>query len=75
MPVDHQEYAKTLHTIGLVYRALSDDKTALIYFQEALRIRYSSLGKSHPLLASTCYQLSLIHHDRAEYEIALDYVQ
>ncbi|CAF1294715.1 unnamed protein product [Rotaria sordida] len=43
MPIAHQGYAHTLHTMGLVYRALSDDKKAVIYFQEALRIRYASL--------------------------------
>ncbi|CAF1238134.1 unnamed protein product [Rotaria sp. Silwood1] len=61
--------------MGLVYRALDNDKEALICFQEALRKRHSLLGKDHPYLASTYYQLSLIHSDRAEYEFALDYVQ
>ncbi|CAF4009678.1 unnamed protein product [Rotaria sp. Silwood1] len=75
MPIDHQEYAQTLHVMGLVYRALGDDNKALISFQEALRKRYLLLGKDHPYLASTYYQLSLIHNDRAEYELALDYIQ
>ncbi|CAF5048866.1 unnamed protein product [Rotaria sp. Silwood1] len=75
MPVDHQGYAETLHSMGLVYHGIGDDKKALICFQEALRQRHSLLGKDHPYLASTYYQLSLIHNDRVEYEIALDYVQ
>ncbi|CAF4799667.1 unnamed protein product [Rotaria sp. Silwood1] len=75
MPVDHQGYAQTLHSMGLVYHGFGDDTKALICFQEALRQRHSLLGKDHPYLASTYYQLSLIHNNRAEYEIALDYVQ
>ncbi|CAF1233772.1 unnamed protein product [Rotaria sordida] len=73
--VYHQGYGQTLHTMGLVYRAHGDDKKAFISFQEALSKRYLILGKDHPDLASTYYQLSLMHNDRAECELALDYVQ
>ncbi|CAF0905405.1 unnamed protein product [Rotaria sordida] len=75
MLVDHQGYAQTLHTMGLVHRALGDDKKALIYLQQALQKQYSLLVKDHPYLASTYYQLSLIHNDRGESETALDYIQ
>ncbi|CAM4820701.1 unnamed protein product [Rotaria magnacalcarata] len=75
MPVDHVDYGQTLHIMGLVYRILNDDDKALLSFQRALLQRYSLLGKDHPYLASTYYQLSLIYNDRGKYELALDYVQ
>ena len=75
MPIELQGYAQTLHIMGLVYRALGDDNEALIAFQEAARRRYSLLGKEHPHLALTYYQLGLLHSDRAEYELALAYVE
>ncbi|CAF5128094.1 unnamed protein product, partial [Rotaria sp. Silwood1] len=43
MPVDHQGYAQTLHSMGLAYHGIGDDKKALICFQEALRQRHSLL--------------------------------
>ena len=75
MPVELQGCAQTLHIMGLVYRALGHDDEALFSFEEALKRRYSLLGKDHPHLASTYYQLSLLHYDRGEYELAFDYVQ
>lgn len=70
-----QGYAQTLHIMGLVYRALNRDDEALSSFEQALGKRYSLLGKDHPHLASTYYQLSLLHYDRGDYDRAFDYIQ
>jgi len=75
MSIELQGYAQTLHIMGLVHRALGNDDKALICFQETIRRRYSLLGKDHPHLASTYYQTSLLYYDRAEYELAFDYIQ
>jgi tetratricopeptide (TPR) repeat protein len=74
MPIDHQAHGETFHILGLVYRSLGNNEKAYEHFIKALRKR-DSLSKDHPNVASTCYQLSLIHEDRGEYKLALEYAK
>ncbi|CAF1539872.1 unnamed protein product [Adineta ricciae] len=75
MPVNHQGYGQTLHITGLVHRALGDDSKALIAFEDAVKKQHSFLSVDHPRLASTYYQLSLLHADHNHNELALDCIQ
>jgi tetratricopeptide (TPR) repeat protein len=75
MTIEHKDHAQTLHISGMVYCALGDNEKAYSYFKEALYKRESLHVKDHPSVASTCYQLSLIHEVRGEYELALQYAK
>ncbi|CAF3090410.1 unnamed protein product [Rotaria sp. Silwood2] len=66
MLIGHEEYATTLDRMSLVYRARGDDNKGMTSSQETLRRRYLLLDKDYLHLASTYYQHSLTHNDRAE---------
>jgi hypothetical protein len=76
MPADHPGQAQTLHTMGLVQRALGNREQALDCLKGALRMRESLLADDHPCVAHTCYELSVLYAERDdEKTIALDYAR
>ena len=59
----NEDIAKSLHNLGNCLWRLGQNKDALGYFQEALKIRRSILGDKHIKVANTLYSLGLTNRD------------
>ena len=76
MPTNHPAEAETLHTMGLVQRALGNREQAIDYLKQALRIRQLLLADNDPAVAWTAYELSIVYAERDdEKTIALEYAK
>ncbi|NJL58358.1 MAG: tetratricopeptide repeat protein [Desulfobacteraceae bacterium] len=58
---NHPDTATTLHNLGLVYAKRNENKTALSYLEEALKIRTQTLGNRHPRVRRTKGYIDDIH--------------
>lgn len=58
----------TLNELSNLYRVMGDDNNAEIHYRKMLDIREKTLGPDHPATALNYYNLSIILHDKCNYE-------
>ncbi|AEF80439.1 tetratricopeptide repeat protein [Leadbettera azotonutricia] len=63
------------HNIGVGYAFMGEYQKALEYYQKALGIRESFLGKDHPETAASYLNIGAVYADIGEYQKALEYCQ
>merc|ERR1712118_26570 len=66
------EVAMTLHSLGNVYRGMSDTSSAEKCLEGAYKIRHSLLGTAHPETARTLHCLGLIRCGQGHHKEALE---
>ena len=65
--------ASVFHNLGYGYNAMGNYDKALEYFEKALEIRESKLGKDHPSTASTYNNIGEVYRAKGDYDKALEY--
>jgi len=62
-----------LYNIGMVYLELGDDETALLYYNETLRLERLTLGENHKDIAITLEHIGYVYQQRGEIDKAIKY--
>jgi hypothetical protein len=68
---DHRLVISALHNLGIVHTWNGNYSDALIYCNEALRIRRNKFGNGHLQVASSLQELGIIHYARENFNKAL----
>ncbi|CAF0849593.1 unnamed protein product [Didymodactylos carnosus] len=69
----HDNIARSLTNIDVVYHAKGDYGQALDYYMKALKMQEISLPRNHASTANTLMNISLVYHEKGDYDQVLDY--
>jgi tetratricopeptide (TPR) repeat protein len=72
LPSVHPSIASTLKDMGVVQIKMSNDETALEYFNQALNMNKKCLAPDHLDLADCHANIARVHYKRQEYSLALE---
>ena len=72
---DHLYVASLLNNLGCLYKDNGDEDEAILYFNDALKIRRLNCDFPHILVARILFNVGATYKDKKDYESALKYYQ
>ena len=72
---DHLYVASLLNNLGCLYKDNGDGNKAMMFFNEALKIRISNFDFAHILVARILFNIGATYKDEKNYEATLKYYQ
>ena len=71
---DNIDITISYNNLGYTYHELKQYDLAMEYYQKALTIQESKVGREHTLTANSYKNIGILHYDIQEYDKALEYV-